>query len=525
MKKYFLFATFFLSAIVSNISTASAQTNAQNTYVSQIDQDLAIKSILVLPTTDNLSGIYAKPAFAHLKNLINNDKQWSLLEIAEKNPDYKSTNLSTEDVKNLLNKYNTQALLTSHIAKGPKGISLEMMLYVGRDGLPLLQEQVSERPFFETSAVNAEIEYVYNQLRSKLPFRGNILSRRGNEVTLNIGSIYGLKKDSRVSVVQVIKINRHPKLKFMVSTEKEVLGRVKLYKVEPYMSFGYIELEKENGVISVGAKVLPDEFVKYSPPVTTPSGKVLHDINTRPDKEVAFGEEPIEWLPSSPPQFGKIEVLAGLGNYRTNRNLVGSAGSISGDKSVVPHLLLRGELWLDPTWYMGIQLRQSVFSYENPVGTPSSLNASISQYGINIGHNFLLTDDYFGPKLQIGAGYMTTKIDVDETNPVSFTKSEYGGFLLSIGGQFPLSVELPIDIGAKYDFYINPMLSEGETSGDDQNRVNSFSFFVDYRVQTRFKIRGEVLLESYSSSFDDAIIATSSSHKMTTIFGGVQYLF
>lgn len=524
MTKYFLNFLGLLCSIILGSSYSSAQTNAQNTYVSQVDQDLAIKSILVLPTSDNLSGIYAKPAFDHLKKLINQDKQWSLLEVSNKNSDFKKSNLSTEDIKQLLQKNNTQALLTSHIAKGPKGISIEMTLYVGRNGLPLLQEQAIERPFFETSAVNSEIENVYNQLRAKLPFRGNILSRRGNEVTLNIGSVYGLKKDSRVSVVQVIKINRHPKLQFMISTEKEVLGRVKLYKVEPYMSFGYIELEKENGVIAVGAKVLPDEFVKYSPPITTASGKVLHDINTRADKEVAFGEEPMEWLPTSPPQYGKVEVLAGLGNYSTNRNLI-STGSIGGDKSLVPNLLLRGEIWLDPNWYVGVQLRQSVFSYDNPVGEPKSLNASVSQYGINLGYNLLLTDDYFGPKMQIGGGYMTTNIDVDDTTPISFTRAEYGGFLLSIGGQFPLSQELPIDIGARYDFYVNPMLSEGDRSGDDSNRVNSFSFFVDYRMQTRFKIRAELMVESYNSSFSNEITATSSSHKMTTLFGGVQYLF
>lgn len=524
MKMKYCICSFICLGLLSFTPPSFSQTNALNSYVSQVDQDLAIKSVIVLPTTDNVSGIYAKSATAHLKNLINQDKQWSLIEITPQDTPAKSTDLSTSDIKTLMGKYSAHAVLASHIAKGPRGITIFATLYVGKDGLPLIEESLSDRNIFETAAVNADLGNVYFQIRNKLPFRGNILSRRGNEVTINIGSVYGLKKDSRVSVVQVIKINRHPKRQFMISTEKEVLGRVKLYKVEPYMSFGYIELEKENGVIAVGSKVLPDEFVKYSPPVTTPSGKVLHDINTRTDKEVAFGEDPIEWLPSSPPQYGKLEVLAGLGNYRTNRSLL-SPGPITGEKSIVPHLLLRGEIWLDPRWYVGLHLRQSVFSYDNSESSPKSLNASLGQYGINLGYNFLLTDDYFGPKLQVGLGYMTTNISVDDTTPVSFTRAEYGGALLSIGGQFPVSELIPLDIGAKFDFYLNPMLSEGEKSGTDSNKINSFSFFADYRLQTRFKIRGEIMVESYSSSFSEPIIATSSSHKMTTIFGGVQYLF
>lgn len=530
-----LLSTFLLvsfALLISSLPQASGQTNAQNTYLSSVDQDLAIKSIALVPPTDNVGNIYARPAEEELRQLLNDDKQWSLAaypadlkiktELLDENP---------EDVQNILQNSGSEAALSTKIIRGSRGISITMTLFVGRDGLPLLQEALTDYKGFETAEIRAEVRKLFENIKYRLPFRASILSRRGQQVTLNLGSAYGLKNESRVSVVQIIKINRHPKLKFMVSTEKEVLGRVKLFKVEPHMSFGYIEMEKEPGVIAVGSKVMPDEFVKYSVPVTTPSGKILQDLTTRPDKDVAFGDEPQEWLPTMPPQFGKVELMAGLANYSQNANLT-TAGSISGSNNLAPNIMVRGELWLNPEWYMGAQLRQAVMSIDNNLAgsSPGKLNLALGQYAVNVGYNFLLTSDYFGPKIQLAAGYLNTNFSVNDSTPTAFTTMRYGGLLFSLAGQFPISEEVPVDIGAKFDFFLNPSLSESKDSGSSSsNKINSFSFFVDYKMKTRFKIRGELMLENYSSDFSGPGTrtdpATSASHRLTTLMGGVQYLF
>ncbi len=532
MKLFIVSILFVASCIISSNSTAQAQTNAQNIYVSTVDQDLAIKSIVLVPTTDNVGGIYARPVEEELRQLLNDDKQWSLTTFP-KGPQAMAEDLqeNSEAAKALLQRTQSEAALTSRVVRGPRGISITLTLFVGRDGLPLLQESLTDYKGFETAEIRNEARRLFESIKYRMPFRATILSRRGQQVTLNLGSTYGLKPESRVSVVQIIKINRHPKLKFMVSTEKEVLGRVKLFKVEPYLSFGHIEMEKDPGVITIGSKVMPDEFVKYATPVTTPSGKILQDVSTRPDKEVAFGEDPQEWVPTMPPQFGKVELMAGFGNYTQNTTLA-TAGSLSGSNTLAPNILLRGELWLNPEWSIGVQLRQSVFSIDNEQAgsSPSSLSMALGQYGVNVGYNFLLTNDFFGPKLQLGAGYMTTKFSVDDSTPTTFTSMDYSGLLLSLAGQFPLSEEIPIEVGAKFDFYLNPSVSESKESGaSSDSKINSFSFFVDYKLKTRFKVRGELMLENYSSDFSGVgerpDPATSTGHKMTTLFGGVQYLF
>lgn len=532
MKSFLLSSLIVASSIFSIHRPAWSQTNAQNVYLSPADQDLAIKSIVLIPTTDNVDGIYARPVEEELRNLLNDDKQWSLENYpADLKVKTEALEDRSEDVQKILQATKAEAALSSRIVRGPRGTSITLTLFVGREGLPLLQETLSDYKGFEIAEIKTEVRRLFENIKYRMPFRATILSRRGQQVTLNLGSTYGLKTDSHVTVVQIIKINRHPKLKFMVSTEKEVLGRVKLFKVEPHLSFGYVEMEKEPGLIAAGSKVMPDEFVKYSVPVTTPSGRVMQDITTRPDKDVAFGEDPQEWLPTMPPQFGKIELLAGVSNYTQNVKL-NTAGSISGSNNLAPNIMVRGELWLNPEWFMGVQLRQSVFSMDNtlPTSSPGNLNMALSQYGVNVGYNFLLTNDFFGPKLQIGAGYLNTNFTIDDSNPTAFTSMKYGGLMFRVAGQFPLSEILPVDIGGRLDFFLNPSVSENITSGASaSNQINNFSFFFDYKMKTRFKIRGELLFENYNSDFSGtgqrSDPASSASHKMTTLMGGVQYLF
>ncbi len=522
-------AVLFISHAV--LAQNAGQTNSQNTFVSAVDQDLNIKSVVLVPTTDNVGGIYSRAVDEHLTELINRDQQWSLTKFPA-NVSVKSELLdeTPADVKKLLSTSNAEALLSTKIIKGPKGMSITMTLFVGREGLPLLQETLKDYQGFDIADVRSEVQRLFESVKNRMPFRGTVLSRRGQQVTINLGSAYGLKPGMNVSVVQIIKVNRHPKLKIMVGTEKEVLGRIQLFKVENSLSFGSVVMEKDPGVVTVGAKIFPEEYVKYAAPVITPGGKLLQDLSTRPDKEVAFGESPQEWRPEPPPQFGKIELLAGISSFSQNTTLTG-AGSFDGSSSFVPNVAVRGEMWLNSSWYVGFGLRQAVFSIDNGLAgsTPSKLNGSLSQYGVNAGYNILLTNDFFGPKLQLNAGYLSSTFSIDDSTPIAVTRAQYGGLVVGFAGQFPISEMVPIDLGAKFDFYLNPSLSENKSSGSSSNRINSFGFFMDYKLREKFKIRGELLFDYFSSDFSGTGSrpdpATSSSYKMTTLMGGVQWLF
>jgi hypothetical protein len=163
------------------------------------------------------------------------------------------------------------------ITKGPHGLTARLKLYTQDQGLILLEENFQDMNTFEIAKVREEFVTLYHRLKNKLPYQGSVLSRRGLELTLNIGEKNGVKVGQEIALAQILKLNRHPKLKTLVGVEKEILGKVQITKVEPYLSFGQIIFEKETGVIEVGAKVIPVDFIAYPKPVINPEGIVTGD--------------------------------------------------------------------------------------------------------------------------------------------------------------------------------------------------------------------------------------------------------
>ena len=131
--------------------------------------------------------------------------------------------------------------------------------------------------------------------------------------------------------------------------------------------------------------------------------------------------------------------------------------------------------------------------------------------------------------MQLTGGYLNTNFNVDESTPLTFTSMRYGGLVLGVGAQFPVSDQMPLDLGAKFDFFATSSLTENIDSGSSNNTINMFSFFGEYRLRPKFKIRGELMFEYYASSFSGTgqrtDPASDASHKMITLFGGAEWLF
>lgn len=509
-----------------------SQTKSQAIYVSPEDKNLAIKTVAVIPFTDNVGGIYARPLTEHIKALLQEDPQWQLSTKAI------PAGITTEviesrqaDVQKILKATQSEAALWTKISKGPSGLALHFVLFVGQEGLPLVIEDVESFDGFDLGELKKEFSKIFSKLKFRMPYRGIVSSRRGQQVTINIGKDAGVKNGSDVSVIQILKINRHPRLKFMVGTEKEILGKIKIFKVDDHLSFGHIVLEREPGVILVGSKVMPDEYTKYEEPYFTSDGKILEDINNRKDKDISYGDKPQEWLPEQPPQYGKFAVSLGLGQYTQTASLQ-TAGSIAGSNGLVPNLDLQGEFWLNKEWYISLLLRQSAFNVANGLSgsSPGNINMSLGKYDVQFGRTFLLSEDFFGPKFQFGGSLAQFNSRADLSSPILYSNMSYGGIALNFLGEMPLGDLLPYTIGAKFKYYWTNSVSESVSSGDaGKPQITDFSFFGTYKKNSRMNYTGELNFEYYSSGFSGAGSrpdpASNISHKVTTFLLGLQYLF
>ena len=535
MKILILILLQFFLIQYSTLAPALAQSptsnqKSANRFVSEADVLFNIKSIGVSPAFDNTNQIYAKHVTTQLQNILKNDRQWTLA-----NPSSSESfapELYEEDSKLVLSttkKLNAQALLTARITKTDKETKVTLYLFSGMDGNLLLKEESKDFNGFSIQEVSREVESLYSKMKSKLPFHGMILSRKNQMVTLNLGLNQGINVDDELTAVQVIKLNRHPRFKFLISTDREILGKVKIYKVDDELSFANILNEKDTGALEANTKLMTQNFVKYTTPIAQ-DGKVIDELSNRGDKDLSYGENPEEWVPERSPSFGKIGLLAGFSQYSLNTD-VPSVDSFSADSNFAPTGQLSGELWLNQQWFMSVHIKQSVLTDSNPRSgsSPETLNISMSQFRYQFGYNFLIANEFWGPKVAVALGMSQSKNYVDSTTPETFTTQSFNGLTFHVNGSFPLDF-YPMTLGAQFVYYWNPSLTESPIeSGSATVNANSFGLYGIYHLKQRLHLRGEIGFDVFSANFSGsgtrAERATSSSTKLNSYLFGIEYLF
>ena len=532
--------TAFAAGSAIAVPLAQAQTQEQSaTYISQIDEDLTIRRVAVLPVVDNVDGIYARPIEAEVINLVKASHRWDFVEsdIAGAIPSAIELEENPSEVQRITKSVDADAFIMAAASRGPTGLSLRLNLFLKRDGKLLAQEVLKDHQRFELPEIKSRTGELYKKMVSKLPYDGLLLSRQANRVTINLGKSDGLAKDQVVTVLQIISANRHPKFNFIISTEKEILGRIKILKVDETLSFGSIISEKEKGVIRRLAKISGLDPVNYPEPTSLGDGSGLDDLNARPDAAVTLGKDPKEWLPVKPATFGQVGIKAGFGQYQSSINL-GTAGTFEAKSQLYPSLGINGEIWITPEWTMRAEMTQGVISTPNPRSnsSPSTLNHALSRYSLEAMYNFLLRDDFFGPKVFLSTGLGSYRMFVDDSTPRGLTTVNYTGVIIGLGGSFPVTDEKEWYAGGRLNLFVMTGMNESPvTSGSSPtNTINEFSLYGEKKIAENLRATAGVDFSLYSTSFSGAgnrtangtpEVATSLSQRHTTFNAGINYMF
>jgi hypothetical protein len=535
---------FILIALLPLLSRAQdSQTTGQKaveqsaTYVSQVDESLTIRRVAVLPSSDNVDGIYARPIQTQLIDLVKASHRWDFSDASVTGAMPSVSDLEEQPALALktFGKLNTDAVILAVASRGTNGMSVRLDLFLRKDGKLVAQESFKDNPRTEIPQLKEQIRVLYSRLSNKLPYQGLILSRQGNRVTINLGKSDGLRKDQTVSAVQIISVQRHPKFNFLISTEKEILGQIKILKVDETLSFGAIVNERERGAIARFAKITSLRPVEYGEPTIDGDS----NLTARPDANVVFGEKPSEWIPSHPPAFGQVGFRLGFGSYSSNLSGI-SSDCCEAKTAVYPSVTIDGEIWINPNWIARALITQGVMSTSNPRSgaSPSDLNHSYSRYELEVGYNFLLKDDFFGPKIQIDAGLASASMKVDDSNPRGLTSTAFSGLLVGVVGTFPLDDSKQWMIGGKFNLFLFPKLSESPVTsgGDPKANINDFSIFAQKKLSENLRAVGSLDFSLYSASYSGAgnrydssgtvpEVATSLSQRHTVLSGGVVYMF
>jgi hypothetical protein len=504
-------------------------------FRNEVDDLLTIRRISVLPTFDNIDGIYARPLEDHIRLYFERQHRFELSKSKAVGDILTPLEIQgdPEAAKKFAQGLDADAFVTSRVVKGPSGISIELNLFLAKDGRLLAESQLKDSQKFKVDDLRKEIDDLLNQIVRKIPYDGLVLSRQGERVTVNIGKRDGVQPEQIVTVVKIIKAQRHPKFNFLISSEKEILGRIRLLKVEETLSFGKILSEVERNAVQRSAKVIGLEQVKYADDRSLSIGEDRGDLSSRPDAQISFGQNPAQWVPKKSPSFGMVAAKIGLGSYSTNMKLTDE--TLSGSAAVYPNVSLQGELWLNSRWSVATNLRQGIIEYSNPASSgPSRISVGTSYYDLMFSRVFRGGSVATGPRAEVMLGLASYQSRVDDTDN-GFTSTNYSGWKMAVGGQIPVGKQDDWILGAYLNFFLTAKLNEApRTSGNSSDSsINQFSLNLAKRLGVNLQAIGSLDVDLYSSTFSGTgqnpngtpVTASSLSQRHTTVAGGVAYLF
>lgn len=493
---HLIFKSFFV--LLASLTIAWSQ-NKNPTFQSQDDSTLTIKKIYIENFSDNVNQIYAPKAQERISNFILQDQQWEII------PDPKQAD----------------ATLASRLTKNPKSYTLRMTFTIGDKKPILIQDTKEIENIFETEKILSHYELMFQNLKHQIPYHGMLLSRASNKVTLNIGSKHGLKSNQDVIAIHIVKANLHPKLNTLISTDKIVLGKIKIDKVDDFLSFGTISFERDPNILQKGTKLEFSAVDIASTP--TPSETLNNPI-------ISGNEGKQEWVPKPAPQFGRFSITGGLLQYTQNIGFVSENKTVS--QWLTPTIKGFAELWLDPSFHIELFTRQSSFKLSNPLGdsTPGSLNINLSQYQIKAKFNFELDSTPRSPQFQLALGIGSFQALPDTSTPISLSSLTYGGTLIGFKGQFPISDESPIDLGIYFNYFFSKTLKDSASATPSGIQINDFGMILRYMKSLNLAYVFELSFESYGSDFDiltgqRTTPVSSISHRIMGTLAGVEYSF
>ncbi|MGE4107149.1 MAG: hypothetical protein AB7F66_08030, partial [Bacteriovoracia bacterium] len=194
-------------------------------------------------------------------------------------------------------------------------------------------EETRETKPLNKDIIKNEIKKSLDALFKKVPFLAHVTGRDDTWVTVNAGSLEGIRAGDTLVIGSLEEVKTHPLLEQLVEWKTIETGRLVVDKVEEKIAFGKVQAEEPGHQITRYQKVLK---VLPKPPEVDPA---------LPDPA---GEEKANAL--QPPRLGWVSGGTWTGSFSRQYSNTTSGVNMSGSGTLLG-AKVGGELWLTRNYY------------------------------------------------------------------------------------------------------------------------------------------------------------------------------
>lgn len=289
------------------------------------------------------------------------------------------------------------------------------MEVVGENGRDTYFSEKALLPSNDPTQITQTAKNWLELYEATIPYDGKVLGILGDQVTFSYPYRSDINVGQEFRVRRLSKKSKHPLLKKVVEWDSEVLARGQVHSLNNGQALGNIKVYEQN------TKLMPGDWI------------VLEDFAPQKAlKEVTYTEAKAN-------QFGKLGFASlyfdiGSSSVGTNTDDNNKANGITYGFSA------EVEAWVTREWFVTGALGRRLGTLEEESGSLSlsTINITSGFYKVGGGFKYLPLGFFYGPQINLIAGYANYTYDVEESADDGFGKNSISGAYLGVGGNMPL---------------------------------------------------------------------------------------
>lgn len=444
----------------------------------------SMRHCMLLPITDGADNKVGFKVFEDIENYIK-DGSWcsykSNSELINILGQYSKTlegHLNNKDVlKVIADKTRAGTLIRITLALGANATDVKVEV-IGENGEDRYFKEQTQLKTTDSSVISQTVKNWLDMYEKTIPYNGRIKGVLGDQFTIDIGKKSQIFNGSDIVIERPTAKRQHPLLKEIIDYQTEKIADAKIFDVSETQAQAKVTSYEGNKKLKI------DDWVKVR---SVESRKVIEQVAYGDKADNEFGK------------LGSIGIFLNLGSGSVTQ-------SGAGERSMNGMLFggdLEAELWATRNYWAGLDFGKKFGSYKKDVGSFASESNTTdnSSFRIKAGYKYLPLGFFYGPQIDVYAGYGSYTYGMSTNTTDKFTEFTFSGVLLGVRGSLPIYEATRMYM--LIDFLLTSKYKEKiKVFGDDDSSSNyRLEFGGQYAYETNITLSGGLQILSNKANF------------------------
>lgn len=439
----------------------------------------SMRRCTLLPVTDSVGGAIGFKVFEAVEldlkqsnwcTYVSNSGLISVFSRYRENlPQYLKTK---EVLQTVSSKLQVGSLIKVSIINEVNGAEVQMEVY-GENGEDLY---FSEKTLLNKDDVELIASTVKNWLdmySKMIPYDAQVTGILGDQLTLDVGKGYPIRIGQKFIVKRPVTKKKHPLLKKIVDWETELLAEGSVFNISDNQALGMVKVYKSDKKLKQGDWVRLDDFKQALIQDPTLGEKENETMGT-------LGILSIALLGSS----SSVDTNTPSGSKRMSGNIFG--------------IDFRAEGWITRQYFAALEVIRTIGSLSKSSGNPvkSSVNANNGSFKLTGGYKYLPIGFFYGPQIDIYAGYANHSVDLDYSENDGLGKNTISGLVLGTAANIPINREYRFF--AQAEFIPFPTFKDEDGIYGSASNVSAMELEIGFKYQYTLRMTLDASVETVS---------------------------